>query len=325
MSLVIKLLISLGLLAGIVWMFGGIDKLLRVMAGIDVRYVILAVAVSTADRALMTFKWVWLLKGRGVLLPLFKGMKIYCAAMIWSSFLPSTIGSDVIRAVCTSRAGLDYKEVVASIVIERMIGFLSALVLGLVGVVLLSQLTSLGPQLQGVLWMGGLVLLGAAMLFAASFSHKPYELLHDRLFSRLQHMGVFKRIRDVHSTYMSYESGRAGLVKFFGMTLAEQMLTILFAWIIARGLGVDVGLLYVAGALPLAVLVSQLPISINGLGLFEGVFAALMSLAGVPPEASIAIALIGRILQVVSWLPWWLAYVIERGKIGRPTVAAGGP
>jgi uncharacterized membrane protein YbhN (UPF0104 family) len=124
---------------------------------------------------------------------------------------------------------------------------------------------------------------------------------------------------------MSYESGRAGLVKFFGMTLAEQMLTIVFVWIIARGLGVDVGLLFVAGALPLSVLVSQLPVSINGLGLFEGIFAALMSLAGVPLEASVAIAFSGRILQVVSYLPWWLAYVIERGKISRPTALSERP
>lgn len=325
MSLAIKLLISAGLLTGIVWMLGGIEKPLQIMSGMDPGYVLLVLAVSTMDRALMTFKWAWLLKNRGVRLPFFKGMKIYCASMVWSAFLPSTIGSDVIRAVCTSRAGFDYKEVVASIVIERLIGFLSALLLGLLGVVLLSQLTTFGDQLQSVLWIGGATLLVATTLFAASFSRGPYDFIYNRLLRKLRHTRVFERLREIHSTYLGYERGRAELGVFFGMTFAEQLLAIVYAWLIARGLGVDVGLLYVAGALPLALLVSRLPVSIDGLGVFEGVFMLLMSMAGVPPEESVAIALIGRILQVVSWVPWWLGYVVERGKLARPNVEPGKP
>ncbi|MFZ0485571.1 MAG: lysylphosphatidylglycerol synthase transmembrane domain-containing protein [Arenicellales bacterium] len=325
MSLAIKLLISAALVTGIVWMLGGVEELLRIMSGMDPGYVLLVLAVSTVDRALMTFKWTWLLKNRGIMLPFFKGMKIYCASMVWSSFLPSTIGSDVIRAICTSRAGLDYREVVASIVIERLIGFLSALLLGLLGVVLLSQLTSFGDQLQSVLWIGGATLFAATMLFAASLSHGPYDFLYDKLLRRLRHTRILQRMRDIHTTYLGYERGRVELAKFFGMTFAEQLLAIVYAWLIAKGLGIDVGLLYIAGALPLALLVSRLPVSIDGLGVFEGVFILLMSLVGVSPEGAVAIALIGRILQVVSWLPWWLGYVVERGKLTRPTADPGKP
>lgn len=324
MNLLLKLLISVGLLAAIIWMLGGVEELVRIMAGFDLRYVVVVLILSTLDRALMTFKWAWLLKSRGVYLPLFKGMKIYCAAMIWSTFLPSTISADVIRAVCTSRAGLDSKEVVASIIVERLIGFLSALLLGVLGVVLLIELTNASGDLESVLWLAVAMLIGATALFAVSFSYKSYDYLHNKALSRLQHTRLFRKLRELHSTYLTYERGRANLAKFFGMTLSEQMLAVVYIWLIAEGLGTDVGLLFVAGALPLALLVSRLPVSLDGLGVFEGVFIVLMSLAGIPPQESVAIAFTGRIFQMVSWLPWWLAYVMETGRIKRPAVEASG-
>jgi glycosyltransferase 2 family protein len=59
------------------------------------------------------------------------------------------------------------------------------------------------------------------------------------------------------------------------LTFGQQLLGVIVTWLTARGLGVDVGLLFMAGILPLTLLISRLPVSINGLGVFEGVFILL--------------------------------------------------
>jgi uncharacterized membrane protein YbhN (UPF0104 family) len=100
---------------------------------------------------------------------------------------------------------------------------------------------------------------------------------------------------------------------FFGLTFGEQLLTILLFWLIAHGLSIEVSLFYIAGAVPLTILVARLPVSVNGWGVFDGVFILLMSLAGISAVEAIAIVLIGRILQTVSWLPWWGAHVLSNG------------
>jgi hypothetical protein len=60
-------------------------------------------------------------------------------------------------------------------------------------------------------------------------------------------------------------------------------------------------------------------VSINGLGVFEGVFILLMSLGGVSAAEAVSIAVTGRLLETVSFLPWWLAYVIDDRTIRSPT------
>ena len=79
----------------------------------------------------MTFKCIRLLKARGIRVHFLAAMNIYCASMVSGMFLPSTVGADVIRTINMSRAGVHAHEVVASIIIERMIGFLAALLVGL--------------------------------------------------------------------------------------------------------------------------------------------------------------------------------------------------
>src|SRR5438309_95088 len=125
-----RLVISLVLIGCIVWWLGGLGKIAAIAGRISFGLASLAVIVSILDRALMTYKWTLLLKAKGIHLGLLTAMKIYCASMIWGMFLPTTVGADTIRAVSTARTGINANEVVASIVVERMFGFLSALLLG---------------------------------------------------------------------------------------------------------------------------------------------------------------------------------------------------
>ena len=42
---------------------------------------------------------------------------------------------------------------------------------------------------------------------------------------------------------------------------------------------------------------------------------AVMTLGGVRPEDSLAISLAARALQIVVWLPWWLAMTGQTGAV----------
>ena len=69
----------------------------------------------------------------------------------------------------TCRNGLDSSNVVASIVVERMIGFISALLLGLIGLFILDQTGQLDPRFQPVWWMGGMMLGGGGNTYVWYF------------------------------------------------------------------------------------------------------------------------------------------------------------
>ncbi|MGH7797415.1 MAG: lysylphosphatidylglycerol synthase transmembrane domain-containing protein [Candidatus Binatia bacterium] len=318
-----KLTISLALLAAILWQLGGLYDVMRAVARIDPWYVFLVLLVNTGDRALMSYKWSQLLRSRHMRLPLLRAMMIYCSSMVWGLLLPTTVGADVIRAASASRSGLDSTEVVSSIVIERMIGFLSAILLGLLGLLLLSSADSLDPRLDFAWLFGGIMLVASAAAFALSFNQRSFECLGAYLPARVREGRVLQRLRRFHSTYRAYQRNKRALAIFFLLTFAEQLLPIVHAWLIAVALGVDVSLFYIAGALPLSILISRIPVSIDGLGVFESVFILLLSFVGVSSSEAFAIALAGRILQTVSWLPWWLAHAFAIGELKIPRTAKG--
>ena len=122
-------------------------KSFAIVKRIDLALAALVIIVFMLDRALMTFKWLLLLRARGIHPHFFRAMKIYCASMVWGMFLPSTVGADTIRAVSLVRTGINTNEVVASIVIERVFGFVSTLFVGLCSLLL--------PQRMHLLWLGG--------------------------------------------------------------------------------------------------------------------------------------------------------------------------
>jgi glycosyltransferase 2 family protein len=318
MKLILQLVITLILVAAIIWQLGDLRGVGHLLARIDPTYVLLILAVNTLDRALMTYKWRLLLSTRGQYLPFFRGVRIYCAATIWGMLLPMTVGADAIRAFSTCRSGLDADEVVASIFIERMFGFVAALVIGLCSIVLLSLTGSLDARFLPLWWLGSLILLGGTLAFATSFSQTAFDFLHDRLLRRFSDAWIMRRLRQSHLTYLAYRHEKRSLAAFLGLTFVEQLQPIVTSWLIARGLGVEVSPLFIVGAVPLVGLISRIPLTIGGLGVYDGAFMLVMSMAGLTAAESIAIALASRILETAAWLPWWLAHVIGYGEL-RPS------
>jgi glycosyltransferase 2 family protein len=309
----LRLILTLLLIGGIVWYLEDLTKLSRLITNLSPVYLVLIYIVSTLDRAFMTFKWSLLLRSRGLSLPFLPGFKIYCAAMIWGMFLPATIGADAFRAISTSRLGLDVNEVAASIFIERMVGFLSALLLGMLGLVLLSLAGHLDDRFSLLWWISHAMFVGTIAVFVASFSHGLFTFLHERLLHRWEHP-ILQRFRQFHTTYRSYRHDRHTFVLFFALTLVEQFCMNLNIWVIAQGLGIEVSLLFIAGVVPVAFLLARLPVSLNGLGVYDGVFMFFMAMAGIPSVEAIAIVVVGRTLEILSWLPWWAAHVFSNTR-----------
>ena len=315
----LRLVISVVLIAGIVWWLGGLGKIVAIIGGISLGWTALVVILITLDRALTTFKWGLLLKARRTPIRFLPAMKIYCASMIWGMFLPMTVGSDTIRAVSTARTGINTNEVVASIVIERVFGFLSALLVGLFSLLLLS----LSGELEGrvaVIWWAALITVGSSLIaLATSLSERMFHLIHNRILGRFHNNRIVANLRKFHETYMAYRKHAGTLVTFSILTIAEQLAPVAVLWFVAFDLGIHRGIIAFAIAFPLSILVTRLPIGIAGLGTFEVTFAFFLSLFGIPTVDAVAIAFTGRILEIVTLLPWWFAQVISSGGLRQTT------
>ena len=309
-----KLAISITLLAVILWQVGGIKDVGAVMSRADLKITILTLLVITLDRVLMTYKWIFLLRSQGQQLALFRGLKIYCSAAMWGFLLPTTLGADAIRAFITARSGLHGETIVASIIVERMVGFLASLVLGLMALGLLTWTVDLGERSATIWWGGVLLLLGATIAFAISFNESAFNLLYGKLLKDRADSKIVQRLKSLHETYLSYHLDKRRLTVFFGLTFVEQCFSFVVGWLTALALNVEIGIVFMAAVIPLTLLVSRLPISIDGIGVFEALFVLFMAMAGISAAEAVSISVAARVLQIVSSTPWWLAYIVENNR-----------
>jgi uncharacterized protein (TIRG00374 family) len=320
LQLAIRIAISILLVILLLVYVVDVPQVGRILRGFRPEYLLLAVAAVTLDRALMTYKWTLLLREQGYHLPLLRGMVIYCAAMLWGSILPGTVGADAIRAVLVTRRGISGTDAVASIIVERLVGFIAALVLGIVSLVILRASGVLDTRYDRAFLLAAAVLATALAFIWLSLSASLTGRAMAILPARARGSTLMLRLDAMADAYRSLGTARSTIGAFAGLTLLEQMFAVVLPWILAMGLGVPVNALILLGVLPLTMLISRLPISVDGLGVFEAVFVGLLSLARVPAEASLAIAISGRVIQLLCFLPWWLVQVGGAG-LARPTLS----
>jgi uncharacterized protein (TIRG00374 family) len=293
----------------------------RILQRFEGGYLLLAIVVVTIDRILMTFKWTLLLRAQGYRLPLLQGVTIYCTSMVWGLALPTTVGADAIRAVMVTKRGFNGTDVITSIVIERMVGFVLALALGLVSLAILRSIGVLDARFDSALYVGVAMLIGVTALLIAALNERLVASVVARLPRFIRESKVMRYLDRFAGAYRRLGGARGTIAKFSVLTVVEQVFSVLFPWTLALGLGVEVNLLLLLGVLPISTLISRLPISFDGLGVFEAVFVGLLVLAGIDAEAALAIAISGRIIQLLAFLPWWFAHVARSGAV-RPPVAS---
>jgi glycosyltransferase 2 family protein len=318
MSTALRVIFSLALIVLLFAYFVDAGEFVRILQGFDPAFLLLTFAVITIDRILMTFKWLLLLRAQGHRLSLWQGVMIYCSSMVWGFALPATVGADAIRAVMVSKRGINGTDVVASIVVERVVGFVLALALGIVCLGILRSIDILDARYDQALYLGMAALACAIVTLIVSLNQKVVAVLLKRLPQRLRDTKVLHILTKFTGAYQSLGNSRGTLVQFGALTSLEQLLSVIVPWTIARGLGVDVDLLVLLGVLPISTLLSRLPVSFDGLGVFEAIFVGLLMLAGISAESSLAIAISARVLQLIAFLPWWLAYVLRTRAISPP-------
>ncbi|HSL85951.1 MAG TPA: lysylphosphatidylglycerol synthase transmembrane domain-containing protein, partial [Bacteroidales bacterium] len=131
----IRIIISLGLIAFLLYTvdFGDMSGSL---AGSNSYYLLAALLVGFGDRFLMAYKWNILLQAKSIHIPLLRVTAIYLISSFLGLFLPATVGGDAIRAYAVSKGGQKGRDIVSSIVVERLFGILALLIFVLISITL---------------------------------------------------------------------------------------------------------------------------------------------------------------------------------------------
>jgi uncharacterized protein (TIRG00374 family) len=304
-----KVALSLGLL-GLVVYFVDFRLVVEMMAAANPWYLAAVVGLIQLDRMWMAYKWNLLLLVMQVQVPFFRLFLAYSVAPLAGIVLPSTIGGDAFRTYLLTRDGADSHAVLASIVVERVIAVAAMLVLTTISFGLIASVLEAG-------W-GAILAIGAALGLGILLTAGLLGMLHPlsrqyiaKLARRFTKYPLVDRIYQIYWLCCEYRKHVGTVAAVAGWTLLEQMVPIISNVLIVLALHIDVPLWALIVIIPLAVLAVRLPVSLDGVGVQEGIYVGLFGLAGMTVSEAFLLSTVARVLPLLSVLPWGVYYIVK--------------
>jgi uncharacterized membrane protein YbhN (UPF0104 family) len=278
-----------------------------------------AILLVLIDRVLMATRWVQLLcivqPGARPRLPAL--LRIFFVSTFLGTFLPASVGGDAVRAYSLARLRVSGADAVASVVVDRMTGLASLLLMAIVGLMLARDLAGDAAVLTALALSAGLCALFAGLIASRRFAAGAGALLN------VLPGGVQRLGHRLIGSLQRYDAFRWELVAVLASSIGVQVLRIAQAYLLGLGLGITASLDAYFAFVPLILIVMLLPITINGIGTSQAAFVWLFARVGVSEPLAFALSVLFVALGVVGNLPGALLYAT--GAVEPPPPATGAP
>ena len=266
-----------------------------------------AVLVTLGGVVLATLRWHRVLAALDVRTRISTLLSHYLAGLFVSNFLPTTIGGDVLRVSRLAAGNGESPRSFASVVLERLTGWLVLPVISLVTLAinpgLLRPPIDDASRLVVVISLATLSLLALLLVGASS----------PRVGRRLQtQAGWLRFVNAIHLGLARFRRSPGMAFEVLVAGFAYQLAVVFAAFLSAKALGLPVSWTAVLAFMPAVAIVQVLPApTIGGLGVREGAFVLFLHPLGVSTDQAITLGLLVYGINLVASL------------FGAPAFAAG--
>jgi hypothetical protein len=283
-----------------------VDEVIPTLSARSVAWLVVAALLTLAGLVLSALRWQRVLEVLGLHAGLRRLLSHYLAGQFVSNVLPTTIGGDVLRVTRLSRETGESHNTFASVVLERLTGWLVLPVISVAGFLVNPPLRHLGTATRVALGLAFATLIALGMLL--------YAVADQRIGGRFAARDGWRRFAGaVHLGLDELRRQPRAAANVLLVGFAYQLVLVLAAVAAAQALGVrPAGLTALLAFFPAVAIAQVLPIGISGLGIREGAFVLFLGPLGVADEEAIALGL--------------LLYLLNLGVslLGAPAFAVGG-
>jgi uncharacterized protein (TIRG00374 family) len=262
--------------------------------------------------AITAARWQTLLRALGKTSSYWFLVRSFMVAIFFNNFLPSTIGGDAMRMYDSWRSGSSKSQAIAAVLMDRFMG-LTALLIFAVTALLVGDYDR---QINESRLVIAVTLLASAAICALAVVVFMPSCLITRVsaFARRIPDQLGKPIESSVNALSNFRDHRFSLFTALILSFFLQANVILYHWIVAQALGLTVSLTAFFLIVPIAIVVMMVPISINGIGVREGLFVFLLSTQGVPHAQGLAYAWIIYALLLLQGLVGGVVFAVRKEK-----------
>jgi hypothetical protein len=212
-------------------------------------------------------------------------------------FTPGNVGIEVLRVYGLTRRTSDFPLAFTAVLVDRLLGMFALLGLVLLGVAW--RPPGLPKAIEPLAWSCLVVLLaGTAVIMFPGLRRLTLALLPTTLLAPVR---VW--LAKIYSILDHFRQQPARLLWAFSVALVFQAMRCLIPALGLAAFWVSVPFPFVLAVMPIVILISMLPISIAGIGVYETAFVYFFNLVGVAPEVSLTVSIVGRLSWVLTAMP----------------------
>lgn len=315
---VLKVAISLGLIGYLLLFKVNLAQVGRAIAGANLLYFILALALYFLAITIGCYKWQILLRAQGLPVPLSHLLSFTFVGLFFGNFLLPMVAGDVVRGYGLARDTEKAAEAAISVLVDKLVGLLAFITAG--AMMSLYALWGLGrADLQGVALITCTAFLAFMLGFASLLSRRLRSLL-ERPFSLPFLCRLAPIYQRLSTSVQAYRDNPSRLVTAFFISLVVLLITNLVNWLLAEAVGAGIPLIYIFVFNPLVAFAPILIPSIGGLGVNQGAYDLLYATLGrtTSSELAVTFSLVMQSVIYLSSLPGGVIWLTRRRPARQP-------
>lgn len=260
------------------------QEFINTLKTISIIYGLMGLAVLFIARTIGSARWYALLRISKKPVSYWQSVKMTYAGLFASNFLFSSIGGDLVRFIGMVQADVDSALVLASLIMDRIVGAAGMCLFIPGGIYLLFHpIQTVSLSVPRNLLVSPLTVFPNLKDYWQKFLDFVKKLWIDILF-------WFRHPKNILSA--------------LGYTLIQDLLLFIMFWLFLKSLGQDVSFWRIASLYSLTYLVTLIPISIGGLGIQEWAITFFFSsIGGIPLGVATALAVLNRLAFIINSLP----------------------
>ena len=229
-------------------------------------------------------------------------MRIFFVSTFVGTFLPASVGGDAVRAYGLSKEGVEGVEAVASVLMDRLLGVVSILIVAIAGAILARDLIDIRALFPALALLTVLCAVALTVVFSPRAAIAVARLL--AFLPRGRETGT--RLVTAIQRYSTLHLPMANVLL---CSIAVQVLRVLQTYCLGLALGVAVPVGVYFALVPIILLIVLMPITINGIGTTQAAFVWLFGRAGVASAPAFALSVLFLAIAVVGNLPGGVLYL----------------
>jgi uncharacterized membrane protein YbhN (UPF0104 family) len=289
------------------WKFIDFSQLIASLQKVSLLTIFTVILLVTADRMLMAYKWLALLKIVNVIPKFRKILSIYYQAAFISRIMPTALAGDILRGYLIANFSHGWEKIVGSMFIEKIMAVLSSIGLAIVGsLFLLQQLQGEGIPYFPYLLIAAIISM--LILFQLSFT----DWLQDLLIRWVPMKKVQPFLLKFRGAYLQFKHHRTALAINFTMALFENGLQVLIIYVCALGIDTDASAVRLVSALAISQFLRKIAMIVEGWVLGEMIVVLTCSLAAIDQTQALTFSLVSYAIRFLAISPGGVLLLLNR-------------